>query len=106
MPWGGGYMFFLLLQIHYRKSSKGKSDHLNYLFLKIKERHLAVGAARREVQEELVTHLVREIFVRGKIEANCIFPRWEGNFGPIWLSNQLENEFHRKLQIPHLTKTL
>ena len=42
-------------------------ENLNYLFLKIKERHLAVGAARREVQEELVTHLVREIFVRGKI---------------------------------------
>ena len=37
------------------------------MFLKIKERHLAVGAARREVQEELVTHLVGGKIVRGKI---------------------------------------
>ena len=42
-------------------------ENLNYLFLKIKERHLAVGAARREVQEELVTHLVGGKIVRGKI---------------------------------------
>ena len=73
-PGGEVICFFFFFKSITENQAK---ENLNYLFLKIKERHLAVGAARREVQEELVTHLVRGKIVRGKIVREKL---WEENW--------------------------